>query len=163
IAEAKKRSPNLNFLVAEMTQLPIEDNSFDVIYTVATFHHLSDDKMRIKALEEMKRVLKPGGKIIMTNWNLHNDWVKKKIKEGKFEIDSNDSRHIKIPWRTGDCKIWGWRNYWSFTMDELKELFETAGFEVEEQYFTADKTGRTDIEKGMNVVTVAVSGKQSKL
>lgn len=157
--KARENWAEAEFSLGTMTDIPCEDNEFDIIFCLAAFHHLPDNDSRKKAIAEMKRVLKPGGRLIMTNWNLYNDWVKEKIKEDKFEVDSIDSRHIKIPWRSGDKKLWGWRHYWSFTMQELQELFEMTGFIVQEQYFTADKTGRTDIQKGMNIVTVCKKSK----
>lgn len=47
----------------DANNLPYEDSFFDYIVTHATFHHLD----RKKAAEEMKRVLKPGGKIVLVD------------------------------------------------------------------------------------------------
>ena len=95
LAVAREEFPDNKYIQAEMTELPCEDNEFDIIYCIATFHHLPDEKNRIKGLEEMKRVLKPGGYIIMTNWNLNSESTKKMVEKGKFKRDGQD---VMVPW-----------------------------------------------------------------
>ena len=47
---------------ANMTQLPFENNEFDFIFASHVLEHIKDD---IKAMEELKRVLKPQGIAIL--------------------------------------------------------------------------------------------------
>jgi ubiquinone/menaquinone biosynthesis C-methylase UbiE len=46
------------FRKLDATRLPFEDRTFDLVYSIATFEHVSDP---LAAFHEMKRVLKPGG------------------------------------------------------------------------------------------------------
>ena len=48
--------------VADAEHLPFEDNSFDVVYSFGVLHHTPDTQ---KAIDEVHRVLKPGGRIII--------------------------------------------------------------------------------------------------
>ncbi|MFH0989463.1 MAG: class I SAM-dependent methyltransferase [bacterium] len=48
--------------VADAEQLPFEDNSFDIVYSFGVLHHTPNTP---KAINEVYRVLKPGGKIII--------------------------------------------------------------------------------------------------
>lgn len=48
--------------VADAEQLPFDDDSFDVVYSFGVLHHTPDTQ---KAINEVHRVLKPGGKIII--------------------------------------------------------------------------------------------------
>lgn len=47
--------------------LPLPDASVDVCFSSLAFHHMPDDVKR-KALEEMKRVLKPDGRIVIADF-----------------------------------------------------------------------------------------------
>ena len=58
----KSHRPNIKFVEGEAENIPLPDAYFDKVVASASFHHFSDHD---KALEEMKRVLKPHGKIII--------------------------------------------------------------------------------------------------
>jgi ubiquinone/menaquinone biosynthesis C-methylase UbiE len=45
-----------------------KDNSFDVVVSTFTLHHLPGDDLQRKALAEMKRVIKPGGKLLLVDF-----------------------------------------------------------------------------------------------
>jgi ubiquinone/menaquinone biosynthesis C-methylase UbiE len=47
--------------------LPYPDNSFDHVFSSLLFHHLSRDN-KLRALRETFRVLRPGGKLHVTDW-----------------------------------------------------------------------------------------------
>lgn len=50
---------------ADATNLPFVHDSFDAVVTVATLHHHRDPTL---ALGEMRRVLRPGGIIVVVGW-----------------------------------------------------------------------------------------------
>jgi ubiquinone/menaquinone biosynthesis C-methylase UbiE len=56
----------VSFLQAAAENLPFEDESFDVVYSVYLFHELPGD-VRKKAIQEMARVLAPGGMLVLTD------------------------------------------------------------------------------------------------
>jgi ubiquinone/menaquinone biosynthesis C-methylase UbiE len=58
----RSHRPNIKFIEGGAENIPLPDNYFDKVVASASFHHFSDQD---KALEEMKRVLKPDGKIII--------------------------------------------------------------------------------------------------
>lgn len=151
IAEARKSYPNANFKIAEMTGLPFADDEFNIIFCIAAFHHLPDKKTRLQALEEMKRVLRPDGRVVMTNWNLLSNWGKKKLETGNWKLGKDDD--IIVPWRNSKREILGERFYHAFTLDELENLFKKAGFEVKENYYSK-KGKKSDKREGENIVSV---------
>jgi len=54
------------FILMDGADLKFPDNSFDVVANISVFHHLSDGLCH-KILEEMVRVLKPGGRAYLTD------------------------------------------------------------------------------------------------
>lgn len=65
-AERKARRESLSsikFLKASAFELPFEDNRFDAVSSFK-FFHLLDEADKQKALSEMRRVLKPGGRLV---------------------------------------------------------------------------------------------------
>jgi ubiquinone/menaquinone biosynthesis C-methylase UbiE len=148
---AKEKNPECNFVVGDMRELPFEDESFDVVFNLVSFHHLPDKKSQIKALKELKRVLKPGGKAILLNWNAYSDWVKNKITKGDYEYLGNQL--FRVPWKKQNKKALGDRIYYGFKLFELEGLFKEVGLELEYQYFF--RHGEVvGVEKGMNIVSV---------
>jgi SAM-dependent methyltransferase len=46
------------------TELPYEDDSFDVVLSTLFFHHLSD-RAKLRSAEEVRRVLRPAGRLVV--------------------------------------------------------------------------------------------------
>jgi SAM-dependent methyltransferase len=59
-------SKQIEVVTADAQALPFMNNSFDIVMTSLMMHHISDTK---KALNEMVRVLKPGGNLIIADVN----------------------------------------------------------------------------------------------
>ena len=64
LAEAQKlkRTKNVSYQKADVYELPFPEASFDFIYVRLVFMHLENP---MKALQNLKRVLRPGGKILI--------------------------------------------------------------------------------------------------
>ena len=58
----RSHRPNIQFIEGSTESIPLPDNYFYKVVASASFHHFLDQD---KALEEIKRVLKPHGKIII--------------------------------------------------------------------------------------------------
>ncbi|MBO6087609.1 class I SAM-dependent methyltransferase, partial [bacterium] len=82
---------------SDIISIPVGDNSFDNILCTEVFEHIP---FPIKAIEEFKRIIKPGGKLILTapfaclshqtpyffysGYSVY--WYKKFLEENNFEI-----------------------------------------------------------------------------
>ncbi|MBA7611940.1 Ubiquinone biosynthesis O-methyltransferase [subsurface metagenome] len=128
---AKKLYPNAKFQVADALHPPFPTNHFDKIYSIAVLHHIPSSQLRLEFLDEVKRVLKPDGLLILTVWDLWRWWRLGPIFKftilktlGRSKLDFKD---IFIPWR-GMCQ----RYIHCFTQRELERLIERAGFKIKE-------------------------------
>ena len=89
-AQKKKEQQNLTniaFEIGSVDSLPYEDESFDIVFTRYSFHHFLNPK---EALEEMIRVCKKGGKIIIVDVAL----------ESKYDKAYNDMEKLRDPSHT---------------------------------------------------------------
>ena len=70
IDEAKKRLSNADFIIGEMEELPFSENSFDVVCGFNSFQYAANSN---NAFEEVKRVLRDKGKIVVMIWGNKED------------------------------------------------------------------------------------------
>lgn len=66
LMQAKRKLPTTLFYQGTFLNLPFAQGSFDTITTSFAFHHC-DEQERVLAIKEMKRVLRPQGRIIITD------------------------------------------------------------------------------------------------
>ena len=133
IDHAKKIFPDMsnNFVVGELFELPFADQQFDVIFCLAAFHHLPTKELRLQALNEMRRVLKKDGIVLMTNWCVWQKLFWKNIfTEFRLKNKWND---FFIPWKSTNERIN--RYYYGFTQHELGSLFAQTNWEIIENDF----------------------------
>ena len=72
IKTAKKLSPHINFYLGSATELPFEDEFFDIVMQFTVFTSILDHSVKQKIAQEMLRVLKPDGIIIWYDY-----WISK--------------------------------------------------------------------------------------
>jgi len=63
---AGREKSRAEFRVAAMEDLPFDDNSFDIALSSLMLHHLPPD-VKIRGLAEVRRVLKPNGRLLLVD------------------------------------------------------------------------------------------------
>ena len=96
-----------------MTSLPFEDNTFDGLITVASYHHLDNDNDRKKTLDEMYRVLKPGGTCFIEVWAKEQEENKNK-NTSEFKNNNN-----LVKWTSSKTGEVYYRYYNIYSNDQL--------------------------------------------
>ena len=70
---------NLHAIVGDMCQMPFQDESFDLLLMIASFHHLSSVERRQQCLQECYRILKSNdnvngnGNLLIATWCCKNE------------------------------------------------------------------------------------------
>lgn len=116
IARAKNTGGNIDCLQADITEIPLRGDTFDSIVCYSSFPHFQDKR---KALAEMKRVMKVGGRLFICHTSSRADINKV---------------HSQLPVVKNDVLPDG---------DEMRLLMSAAGYtginveENEESYFAS--------------------------
>jgi SAM-dependent methyltransferase len=71
-AKADKAGAEVAFDEGMSTELPYDEESFDVVLSTLFFHHLADESKRESA-EEICRVLRPGGRAVVADFGRPQD------------------------------------------------------------------------------------------
>jgi ubiquinone/menaquinone biosynthesis C-methylase UbiE len=69
-ARDKAFEGNINYLQADITKIPLLDNIFEYVVCYSSFPHFQD---KPGAVAEIKRVLKPGGKLLICHTSSRTD------------------------------------------------------------------------------------------
>jgi SAM-dependent methyltransferase len=70
----RERSPEIRAVQASGTELPFDSDRFDVVLSVAAFHHIAEPGAVRATLAEMARVARPGGRILIWDHNPRNPY-----------------------------------------------------------------------------------------
>lgn len=75
---------NLQFIIGSANQIPVADNLYDVVISYETIEHL-DEEMQFIFLKEIKRVLRPGGILIISTPDKKN-YTDRYLQINKFHL-----------------------------------------------------------------------------
>jgi SAM-dependent methyltransferase len=73
--EASRRHPGINVVCCDVRELPYEDGTFDAVVSTSTLDHFDTVADIGAALQEVRRVLAPGGVVMVSLDNLANPLV----------------------------------------------------------------------------------------
>lgn len=139
----------VSFKEADLTQLSvlseqalITDN-WSLVTAFATLHHIPSHEIRLDILKTVKKLLKPNGKFILSNWQfLNSEKLKARIQPwsqvGLSNADVDQGDYL-LDWRSGGE---GLRYAHHFSAEELFGLAGQAGFKVEAEFLSDGENGR---------------------
>ncbi len=116
---------------------------------VALLHHLPSYDERYKTLEEASRVLRDGGKAVVTVWRLWQrrflkyaiiEFFRRLIRKGQKEFGDIFRR-----WRTSDQQYEVYRFYHLFTERELRGLIKKTQLKIAHLKKLGGKGGKENI------------------
>ncbi len=142
----RKEVPGADFhlMGGDAEFIPLGENKMDAVIFIATLHHLPSSKARISSMNEIWRVLKPGGMCLVSAWAREQEKFEKELREGRTVIGSGwEEGDILLPWTlkekdtvNNDRKYM--RYYHLFSCEEFDELLKETEFEVLDRYIKCD-------------------------
>ena len=72
-AHERAFADRVEFVHGDAASLPIADDAVGLAVYVATLHHLSPRAARVRSLDELARVLEPGGTALVSAWSTAHD------------------------------------------------------------------------------------------
>lgn len=135
---AQKKHPKATFRKGNFLNIPAPNNRFDEVWCVASFHHLPTQHSRLKALQEIHRVLRQKGECILVVWNIWDQTQYRALRWRAFW------RSVFLPWWSKRDFLIPWgkekipRYYHSFIPEDLIKLARKNGFILVEYWGTHD-------------------------
>lgn len=125
LKEAARKYADCTFIEMRGEQLEFADNSFDLASISMALHHLPDIQ---KALNEMQRVVKPGGWIIINEL---------------FSNNLNPAQEVHKMFhhfRSGIDRLTGINHNETFEKEEILQFIKTAGIKVHFDFENREET-----------------------
>ena len=128
----------------EIATLPsvTRNDTYDIVFSFATLHHIPSHKIRLKILKTVRGILASDGRFIHSNWQFLNsprlklrvrEWSEASLTES--DVDEND---YLLDWRSGGM---GLRYVHHFSEAELSELAKASGFQILDTFYSDGKEG----------------------
>eukprot|EP00560_Eucampia_antarctica_P009172 CAMPEP_0197828054 /NCGR_PEP_ID=MMETSP1437-20131217/4701_1 /TAXON_ID=49252 ORGANISM="Eucampia antarctica, Strain CCMP1452" /NCGR_SAMPLE_ID=MMETSP1437 /ASSEMBLY_ACC=CAM_ASM_001096 /LENGTH=337 /DNA_ID=CAMNT_0043429133 /DNA_START=300 /DNA_END=1313 /DNA_ORIENTATION=- len=101
--------PNAKFTVMNALEMEYADNTFDIVWACESGEHMPD---KAAYINEMMRVLKPGGKFVMATWCQRDD--------REVPLDDRDKRDLKFLYEE-------WTHPYFISIEKYKEIIDETG------------------------------------
>jgi SAM-dependent methyltransferase len=144
IEEAKKRYPKADFRLTKPFSFEFAGDSFDAVFCLSTIHHIPAN-FRNRFLQEIKRILKQNGTLIISAWNVDESRIKERLSDP--QLDKGD---FFIPFKDELGETKANRYIHSFSEAEFQALLSANGLDIVN--ISIEKRG---IGKNQNILVVA--------
>lgn len=104
LKQCKEKFPHLETMLGNLLAIPCQDHQFDYIVSSFALHHLNIKQIHI-ALSEMKRVLKPKGRICFADFIMESPFSAADTESAEFEYTDpytyiNEANHALVSMST---------------------------------------------------------------
>lgn len=96
-AKAENVLDKIVIKTADARKLPFADNSFDIVFSNLVIHNIYQKTDREQALSEMIRVIKPGGKIIIQDFQHINQYTGYFKRMGMRDVKVSNKQYLVFP------------------------------------------------------------------
>lgn len=96
---ARERVPEATFVTGDAASLPVVDDAAELALYIATLHHLPKRRLRRRSLDELARVLAPGGVALVSAWSTAHE---------RFDASDSDAEvgfDTEIEWTLPDGHV----------------------------------------------------------
>lgn len=152
LKKADKLDGKVKLIRADVSKLPFEDNYFDKVIASEILEHVEDDS---KALREIFRVLRPGGRLIVTVPNKNYPFLWDPLN---YILEKTTGKHLP-------SNIWWLSGIWAdhkrlYDTNDLRGRVEKSGFVIDSvrtvthyclpwSHFLFYGIGKNLVEKGL--------------
>lgn len=117
----KDNLDNITLKYGDIRNIPYEDNTFDNFMCIACYHHLNNNNDRIKALNEMYRILKKDGIGLITMWAMEQE------DDSPFHFTERDTM---LEWKCRTDRKKYYRYYRIYRENDFEEEVNKTSFKI---------------------------------
>merc|ERR1712071_375409 len=137
VCKDMNREAHGGMLVSDCLKSPLRDNIADAAISIAVVHHMTSESRRIQAFTEILRILKPGGRALVTAWAFEQEntnYVDRVDKQNDASCDEPQkflpvhqartafkSADLLVPWKLQGKTFH--RFYHVFKNGEMEDIF----------------------------------------
>jgi len=118
---------NLSCIQATLTNLPFCDASADIVLFIAAVHNIRGRQQRVLALQEVSRVLKPGGWALISVWSRWQDKYRRHFLKDLLR-PQGEFGDIDVAWQAQGLNVP--RFYHLYSRREFRQDLTAAGLRV---------------------------------
>ncbi|MDD2786108.1 MAG: class I SAM-dependent methyltransferase [Patescibacteria group bacterium] len=143
-------------IAGELPKLELKDDSADVVACIAVLHHIPSKELRDESIAELHRILKPGGTMLITVWNLRAKrfWSWSNFVHAWLRfvgVKGGEPGDLYYVWKaSGTLEN---RYVHAFTLNEFRKIFKAEQWKIE-NIGAYDRDGWCHWFKGRNLVAI---------
>lgn len=114
----------------DVLHLPFKEEAFDAVALVAVIHHIAGRENRLRAMAEVMKVTRCGGRVVITAWSiLQTRFLRRIMSIISSPLRGGELGDLIVPWGKK-----GGRFYHLFTRRELENMVRISGFRIIKSY-----------------------------